>query len=892
MESESLSALSTGASITNLVVESLSEVVQNNVTFTVGQVFVDRDFSPSEYLAGVLDDGSVLPLQVNVKATHADGSVRHAVISGVIPELKANSALNIRLVKSTIVSAAPLVKEIPNAEVLIQVGGVQYKATLADTASSNNQSWLSGPITNEFLAFAPLKDVNGNIHPRLTVRFGVRSYAPATRLEITVENNKAFTSGERYTYDVAVNVDGNTIYNLPNLTHYHHSRWHKYFWIGTRPEIHVQHNTAYLIASRAVPNYDQTIVPSEATLVNMGNALSTVNTGPMTIGTVIAYMGMTGGRDDIGPMPSWAVNCLLSMDKRAYDVMMANADGSGSWSMHLRDENTGYPLRTDNDAYKNLTLHPNAQWTGPMPVPRMVDEHSGETPYAEDIGHEPSLVYLPYLLTGDLYYLEEMQFWSVLNPLGTSPENHGYGQGLLRWHQIRGQAWALRALGEVAYITPDSDPMKAYFNWQVDNNLNFYTKAYVEGNPNKLGVYDGSGDCAAPTDQIPPWQDDYITWAFGRLAELGYSKAQSIFQWKAKFAIGRMTAPGYCWIMGAPYQMIMRDTNGKVLESFADVYKANFGGDSVPDDLGTYRSAPGMSKFIDLPFCSQAQADYLNVINGGWGWPLGRMNGLSGETIGHAASFQPTLALVADSGIEDSEKAWATFQSRTVKPDFRKNPQWNIVPRKQITMVVPPLGPINSPATQPDPAPAAKPTLELIKLFGESGTWKQIGIEGDKFSLPAGTVVRYGVAGKSYIIAKVLTDFVANNATFGTDPVPDVVKTIDQFVPEIVVATPPIVVVQPPVMTTPPVKLPPIGKPAKIKTPSNKKLVKLKGLTVDIVDPTTKEVVKSFNNVTAASTGIITLTDAEIVEGNTYAVWVSDAKNVLDIMFPVVGVQG
>ena len=38
-------------------------------------------------LVGQLPDGTTLPLQMDVKATHPDGSVRHAVLSAVLPTL-------------------------------------------------------------------------------------------------------------------------------------------------------------------------------------------------------------------------------------------------------------------------------------------------------------------------------------------------------------------------------------------------------------------------------------------------------------------------------------------------------------------------------------------------------------------------------------------------------------------------------------------------------------------------------------------------------------------------------------------------------------------------------------------------------------------------------------
>ena len=687
------SQVQVGSVITDVRIQNTG-IAQTNVPFTFGQVFAAGQLKPTEGLAAKLADGSLVRLQVDVKATHADGSVRHAIISGVLPTLAVGQTQKIDLAKSSASeagSATPqsLLAAGLNSTVTLTINNVKYTASLADgLASGTPTKWLAGNVASEWFVNAPLKTAAGAVHPVLTARFGVRWYSGLTkqaRVEVVVENDKTFVAAHRYTYDVNFDVAGRTAYVKTGLTHNHHSRWHQYAWwdASHEPAINIQHNTAYLIASKAVSNYDQSVTIPEDVLSGMASSISGNNTGPGQIGTVVSYMGMTGGRGDIGPLPEWSVNYLLSQDKRAKDVMLANADGSGSWSVHLRDENTNFPVRTDNDANKLISTHPNYAWTGPLPVPRCADADACNTPYAEDVAHEPSLAYLPYLITGDYYYLEEMQFWAVWNPLGTAPGNNGTGQGLLRWHQVRGQAWALRTLGEAAYITPDSDPLKAYFTKQLDNNLNFYTQTYVVGNPNNLGIYDGSGEASAEVGSLAPWQDDFFTWSFGYLTELGFSKAQPILQWKAKFPVGRLTAEGYCWIMSAPYQLPnIRDNSGKILTNFGDLYRSNFGGDTVPDDLGYFRTITGRGKFIDQPCASQSQADFLNVLNGNWGWQLGRTNGLADSVLGYTANMQPALAVAATSGIPNAARAWTVFQNRTLKPNFSRNPQWNIIPRQ------------------------------------------------------------------------------------------------------------------------------------------------------------------------------------------------------------------
>jgi hypothetical protein len=666
---------------------------QANVPFTFGQVIAAGQMSRGEGLAAKLDDGTVITLQVDVKATHGDGSVRHVVVSGVLPSLAAGQVRTLQLAKSGASAKSALTLDNLAAsgltsKVALKINNVQYSASLAEAlAAPGAVAWLSGEVANEWIVSTPLRAADGSAHPLLVARFAVRWYSglgKQARVDVIVENNKTFTAGaQNLTYDVNVEVGGRSIYSRTGLTHYHHSRWHQSaWWDASRvPAFELQHNTDYLIATKAVSNYDRSVVPDESTLEALGKKITANNTGPMTIGPVVSYMGTAGGRPDIGPLPSWSVLYLLSHDKRALDAMMAAADGAASWSIHYRDEKTGYPVRTDNDANKRLSTHMNLAHTGPLPVPRCAAGGSCSSPYSSDTSHQPSMVYLPYLLTGDYYYLEELQFWAAWNPLGTDPGNSGLGLGLVRWQQLRGQAWSLRTLGHAAYITPDGHPLKDYFTKQLDNNLDYYHRTFVTGNPNQLGVYDGTGEKAFRMNQSAPWQDDFFTWSFGYLAELGFSKATPILQWKAKFPVGRMTAPGYCWIEGSPYTLKFRDNDkSPAYNSMAEVYAANFGGAEIVNDDSKRISHPQGLKFIDQECASQAQADWLSAADG-TRWVPGRMIGYAGSPLGYPANMQPALSVAATSGIPNAALAWSIFANRAAKPDYSKGPQWAIVPR-------------------------------------------------------------------------------------------------------------------------------------------------------------------------------------------------------------------
>ncbi|MGF6272006.1 hypothetical protein ABIB38_000348 [Massilia sp. UYP11] len=682
-----------GARVTDFEIQNQG-LAQTNVPFTFGQIVAQGQMAPTEGLAARLPDGGLVRLQTDVKATHADGSVRHMIVSGVLPNLAVGQIAKIQLLKTSAPEKSALTLQDLAAsgltsDIVLTHEGVQYTASLAGAlASPKPVQWLSGPVVSEWILSTPLKNAAGVEHPLLTASFAVRWYAGLSkqaRVDVIVENTKTFKAGARnQRYDVNVNVGGRSIFAKSQMAHYHHSRWHQSGWwdASRAPNIHVRPNTAYLIASKAISNYDQNIEINENSLAIMGKQITAANTGPMTIGPVVAYMATTGGRGDIGPLPSWTVSYLLSMDMRARNAMMAAADGSGTWSIHMRDEQTGFPLRVDNDAYKNLSTHMNLAHKGPLPVPRCADNNKGlcSTPNTEDTAHQPSLAYLPYLLTGDYYYLEELQFWAAANPLATDPANSGNGKGLVRWQQVRGQAWSLRTLGHAAYITPDTHTLKDYFVKQLDNNLDFYHATYVVGNPNQLGVYDGSGAGAFAVSASAPWQDDFLTWSFGYLAELGFSKAQPILNWKAKYPVGRMTTPGYCWIQASAYYLEFRPgAKQPLFTDLATMHQFNFGGDSISNESKRLTHPDGQ-KYIDQPCASQAQSDWFRAATKGH-WTAGRMSGFSDSPLGYPANMQPALAVAATSGIANAAQAWTVFTGRADKQDYGRGPQWAIIPR-------------------------------------------------------------------------------------------------------------------------------------------------------------------------------------------------------------------
>jgi len=653
----------TGAAITTIQLESTSaKLAQTNVPVTFGQIFAPGHLAKDANLVGSLDDGTSLPLQLDVKASHPDGSVRHAIISAVLPSLNAGQVRTLKLLPTTAtaapttVPASQLLATGFTASVSAKLDGVVYQASADQLLKAGKTSaWLAGASANEWHVTAPLTTSAGVAHPHLQARFAVRWY-PATakaRVDVILENNWAYEAApQNFTYDA----------------HMHHARWRQLFWFGgDEPQVNVKLDPAYMIASRALPNYDTSLSIKEATIAAMDTRWLKANTKPMGNGLAVAYMPATGGREDIGLLPTWNALYLLTMDKRLRNSALGTANLAGSWSSHYRDKKTDQPISLIDYPYMTLVSGPNDTKnpaTGKLEAfPACANKTACTTPLTHDVSHQPAFAYLPYMVTGDHYYLEELQFWGMYNVFSSNPYYRENVKGLLKPEQVRGQAWALRTLAELAYITPDSDRLKEHFNRILDSNLDWYNAEYTNNiNSNKLGILvNGYALGYKNGTGIAPWMDDFFTSAVGHASELGYVKATALLKWKAQFPVSRMIGEGSCYIHGAMYSMVVRQSNtSPFYTTIAQAFEAS--------------DSPEAPYYLNLGCGTSAQAAALKL-------KVGEMTGYAGATAGYPSNMQPALAMSADVTGNEGAKAWNVFMSRSVKPDYSTAPQFAIIPR-------------------------------------------------------------------------------------------------------------------------------------------------------------------------------------------------------------------
>jgi hypothetical protein len=185
-----------------------------------------------------------------------------------------------------------------------------------------------------------------------------------------------------------------------------------------------------------------------------------------------------------------------------------------------------------------------------------------------DCAHQPSLAFIPYLLTGDHYYLEEMYFWANWCLLIQNAAYRKKERGLLSPDQVRGEAWGLRQLVDAAKIAPDSHPEKRYFESKVESNLAGYAEFLASDGATPLGSYTrGASDAyvrGRPPEErrrwltLAPWQQNFLVWSLDHAARAGFDAARAPRDHLLRLQIGVLTHPDeYDPRYGASYFLVV-----------------------------------------------------------------------------------------------------------------------------------------------------------------------------------------------------------------------------------------------------------------------------------------------------------------------------------------------
>ena len=523
-------------------------------TFTTGWATFGQAVPQGAATSG-LQVGTLLT-QTDVKTRWPDGSIRFAV-----------ATVNIPSSGSYPITAAPIAggaftPALPRASVALTIGSTTYTATLP--ASMSSDVWLSGALAYEGRSVMAPVSSSGAAHPFLRVVFDTRVYHDGSgRVDVAVENVLDLTGATTVAYNVAVTVNDATVFTKSSVQHYYLTRWRKTFAFGSAAAAAVTPDMTPLYASNALPPYLSLV----ADLVSSPTG---ANFDIMQAGALDTNMPDHGGRQELAPYPDWAARYLVYRNPTQKAFVLAHGDLAGSWPVHVREAETSANSGVGPERIVSLDQRPTIWYDSrakgdgldfvhgsPMPIIEYgsTTPGPGQSPLIPDNAHQPSLAYVPYLLTGDRYYAEEMAFWANYGMLRTYPQDGVRGsQGILAYNEVRGYGWSLRNIVDAAAFYPGAE-VRGYLTQKVTANLmwldNFANAQSPTANPFRILWIGKRPD---GNQFISMWENTYLAYAINRAFKQGFPGGLAHRDAIARFQLTLFSNdPTYPRAQAAPY---------------------------------------------------------------------------------------------------------------------------------------------------------------------------------------------------------------------------------------------------------------------------------------------------------------------------------------------------
>lgn len=369
-------------------------------------------------------------------------------------------------------------------------------------------------------------------------------------------------------------------YSEPLFTHIGFSRWRRPCSTGgAAGAVHFDLNAPYILSTKMVANFDtshamteamlQTVIPGWTNAPkNIGGSLtSSACGGTGCVGLYEMAINGTGAHNYVGLYPKWDVLYLLSMDDRLRPAVFGNADLAGRMPIFAREADVSAGTGKFFDAPCSGCGKPPSATVGTVSsfgrvfsmnarqqetlVAGSYGTNSGScsgntadlikvgaltsggiSGINADTSHHPDMFYLPYLLSGNFYYLEGLQMQAAFAAaqrvpcyMATSATTGRWAGRQGRWglaypsSSIRAQAWAFRTIAYAAAVSPDLDPESSYFDTLVKNQI-----AEFEGGHNVNGP---AGTYGSDSDKAAIWQFGLMNDASGGVLWTGTTSADN-----------------------------------------------------------------------------------------------------------------------------------------------------------------------------------------------------------------------------------------------------------------------------------------------------------------------------------------------------------------------------
>lgn len=705
----SLTNLSAAPPSNAVTITNRAGIAETNHPFTISRVFAQGEILQ---FAQARVNGTPVTSQCDVKTRWSDGSLKHAIIS-FVANMPASGTVTVDFVNQT---SGNNTGAMDRTAMLAANWGAQIEVTNGSTLTASARQiltdwagtsadkrvtyWLQGPICTQVIledrSATMAYDIGFNatksLHPIFVATF-YPQYPQGVKVEMILEN--AWTTKlQDQAYSLALKT-GNPLNSIPVytkalFTHLARSRWRKVFWSGTTPvDVHVNPNLAYMIYTKILPNWDLSITTTSSAITNDINRFNSGDKGDINGVAFWTQYQSSADRPELGIMPAWYLRWLYTGDPRLYDVMMGNAAVAGYVPIHYRESLTGrfYDSANTVDAL-GRALSINAR-----PSVYLLNQTAGNgadliSPvgpaswggWGLDLAHEPDMSFVPYLVTGDWYWLEELYFTAGSDLATPNPSNcfycrHGNWGYFPYAAQTRGQAWGLRNVAHAAIAAPDNTPEKAYFTEKLNNNI-----AVEEGNQNVLsGVFyqactsnpynenteaskwcwgrktigenvpnplhfmnkgdvslDGAALFVSPTDpyaverQDAPWMYAYKYCVLGHMEELGFS-AGPLNNTQFGFLLNMLQNPAFNPFLVEIYKMpVARASTGTYYQTWSDFLLAFT--TSWTNAFGTTYNLRTANQWTASSVGNYSDPGYAHMMRGAASFLAGRtIGGLSGD---------------------------------------------------------------------------------------------------------------------------------------------------------------------------------------------------------------------------------------------------------------------
>src|SRR6185437_3384472 len=236
------------------------------------EITFGQEFAPGQVPAGRLlratVNGATVAVQMDVKATNPDGSVRMAVLTMQQPDLAAGATAGVMLqlappgsTQGPAANVGALAQHGYNFAVDLSLHNADGSSTpfhidaaqalAAALRNGTASSWLSGPQASQVRIDVP---VAGSLH----VTFDITAYADGTfSTDVQFNNDIAMSqSGGRVNYDATISQNGATVFAQSNIDQFQYQTWHQLIYSNGTPGVNVQHDTAAMAAAGFIENYD------------------------------------------------------------------------------------------------------------------------------------------------------------------------------------------------------------------------------------------------------------------------------------------------------------------------------------------------------------------------------------------------------------------------------------------------------------------------------------------------------------------------------------------------------------------------------------------------------------------------------------------------------------